>query len=70
MTEVREKTPARLKVIQHGATIVEQFWYDGLNRQITRNVNGTGITFHVWDGWNLIEERGTGGAIFAFDLPL
>ncbi len=37
------------------------FWYDGLNRQITRNVNGT-ITFNVWDGWDLIEEHGPGNS--------
>jgi hypothetical protein len=45
----------RLKVVQHGTAIVEQFWYDGLNRIITRNLNGN-TTYHVYDAWNLIEE--------------
>ena len=49
----------RLKTVSQGGTTMAQYWYDGLNRQITRNVNGTGITFHVWEGWNLIEERGS-----------
>jgi YD repeat-containing protein len=45
----------RLKAVKHGATIVEQFWYDGLNRIITKNLNGN-VTYHVYDAWNLIEE--------------
>ena len=36
----------RLKVIQHGSTIVEQFWYDGLNRIVTRNLKGN-VTYNV-----------------------
>jgi RHS repeat-associated protein len=31
------------------------YYYDGKNRQIARNLNGT-IRFNVWDGWELIEE--------------
>ena len=47
------------------ATTSLQFWYDGLNRQITRRIDLPGeendkITFNVWDGWNLLEERGLG----------
>ena len=37
-----------------------------MNRQITRGVfNGSSwdITFNVWDGWNLIEERGVGNTL-------
>ncbi len=30
--------------------------YDGLNRVVTRNVNGA-VTQNVWDGWNLIQEH-------------
>jgi YD repeat-containing protein len=30
--------------------------YDGMNRIITRNVNGA-VTQNVWDDWNLIEEH-------------
>jgi RHS repeat-associated protein len=52
----------RLKTVLQGTTTVATYWYDGLNRQITRNVNNV-LTFHVWDGWNLIEERGTGNAL-------
>jgi RHS repeat-associated protein len=32
------------------------FKYDGLNRQVSRSVNGGPYTFSIWDGWNLIEE--------------
>jgi RHS repeat-associated protein len=42
------------------------FYYDGLNRQITRGVNtgsGWNVTFSVWDGWNLLEERGQGDVL-------
>jgi hypothetical protein len=35
-------------------TIVQT--YDGLNRVVTRNVNGA-LTQNVWDGWNLIAEH-------------
>jgi RHS repeat-associated protein len=52
----------RLKTVLQGTTTVATYWYDGLNRQITRNVNNV-LTFHVWDGWNVIEERGTGNAL-------
>ena len=52
----------RLTKVMEGTTTLAQYWYDGLNRQITRNVNGA-ITYHVWDGWNLIEERGPGNAL-------
>ncbi|MEY2506450.1 MAG: hypothetical protein QOH01_779 [Verrucomicrobiota bacterium] len=42
------------------------YYYDGLNRQITKGVwNGSSwdMTFNVWDGWNLIEERGLGNGL-------
>ena len=38
------------------------FTYDGLNRQVSRTVNGD-TTYNVWDGWNLIEEINAGGGI-------
>ena len=37
------------------------FWYDGLNRQIKRTINGVD-TYSVWDGWNLLEEHGAGNS--------
>ena len=42
------------------------FKYDGLNRQVSRTVNGV-TTFNVWDGWDLIEEyqSAAGGAMTA-----
>jgi RHS repeat-associated protein len=48
----------RLRNASKGATTLE-FWYDGLNRQIARRINGDNnqITRSVWDGWNLLEER-------------
>jgi RHS repeat-associated protein len=36
-------------------TTTAQFYYDGKNRQIARNVNGV-IRFSAWDGWELLEE--------------
>ena len=38
------------------------FTYDGLNRQVSRTVNGD-TTYNVWDGWDLIEEINAGGPI-------
>jgi YD repeat-containing protein len=43
----------RLKTVLQGTTTVAQYWYNGLNRRITQNMNNV-LTFHVWDGWNLI----------------
>jgi RHS repeat-associated protein len=51
----------RLKTVKQGATTMAQYWYDGLNRQITRKISGGAPTFNVWDGWNLIEEYASGG---------
>jgi RHS repeat-associated protein len=47
-------------------TVFLDFYYDGLNRQITRGVqtgSGSRVTFSVWDGWNLLEERGLGNVL-------
>lgn len=52
----------RLIKVKEGTATVAQYSYDGLNRQITRTLNGA-TTYHVWDGWNLIEERGPGNAL-------
>jgi RHS repeat-associated protein len=44
-------------------TTIASFYYDGLNRQIARSVNGV-ITFSVWDGdWAVLEEYGTSNTI-------
>jgi RHS repeat-associated protein len=32
------------------------FAYDGLNRQVSRSVNGGTPTFSIWDSWDLLEE--------------
>lgn len=32
------------------------FYYDGLNRQVARNLTGESTHFSVWDGWNLFAE--------------
>src|SRR5207237_73409 len=38
-------------------------YYDGLNRQIARSINGT-VTFSVWDGdWAILEEYGTSNTV-------
>jgi RHS repeat-associated protein len=47
-------------------TVFLDFYYDGLNRQITRSVqtgSGSRVTFSVWDGWNLLEEHGLGDVL-------
>lgn len=51
----------RLRSVINGDGRVD-YYYDGLNRQITKGVNGY-VTFNVWDGWNLIEERGLGNTL-------
>jgi len=44
-------------------TTIATFYYDGLNRQIARSINGV-ITFSVWDGdWAVLEEYGTSNTV-------
>ncbi|HKP03087.1 MAG TPA: RHS repeat-associated core domain-containing protein [Chthoniobacterales bacterium] len=55
----------RLRSATKGTTSLG-FYYDGLNRQITRGVNtgsGWDVTFSVWDGWTLREEWGLGNVL-------
>jgi RHS repeat-associated protein len=40
-------------------TVSAQFYYDGKNRQIARNINGV-IRFNSWNGWELLEEYESG----------
>jgi RHS repeat-associated protein len=46
-----------------------EFKYDGLNRQVMRTLSQAGpaggITYNVWDGWDLIEEYQPGGTTTA-----
>ena len=52
----------RLTSASNGGTTAS-FYYDGLNRQIARSINGL-ITFSVWDGdWAILEEYGTSNTI-------
>jgi RHS repeat-associated protein len=44
-----------LNAASNGATTA-QFYYDGKNRQIARNINNQVIRFSAWDGWELLEE--------------
>lgn len=44
--------------------MTESFKYDGLNRQVSRTVGGV-TTYSVWDGWDLVQEYQTGGAVTA-----
>jgi RHS repeat-associated protein len=44
-------------------TVTASFYYDGLNRQIARSINGV-ITFSAWDGdWAILEEYGTSNTV-------
>lgn len=52
----------RLTGVTFGTTQTTTFKYDGLNRKISQTVGGA-TTYNVWDGWNLIEERGTGNTL-------
>src|SRR5262249_34447987 len=66
-----------LTATKNGATVTLK--YDGLNRQVSRDITGEPTAFSVWDGWDLIEEYqaanngastmlylyGTGGLIFS-----
>jgi RHS repeat-associated protein len=45
----------RLTSATRGGDIWVSYTYDGLNRQVSRSVNGT-TTYNTWDGWNLIAE--------------
>jgi RHS repeat-associated protein len=45
----------RLLTASKGGTTMS-FAYDGLNRQVSRSLNGGQPIFGVWDGWDLIEE--------------
>ena len=52
----------RMVGAEHVATATRVvFYYDGLNRQIARDVTVGAApmvrTYHVWDGWKLLEER-------------
>jgi RHS repeat-associated protein len=49
----------RLRRVWNGTVLVAEFYYDGKNRQIARNLNGV-IRFNVWDGWELLEEWANG----------
>jgi RHS repeat-associated protein len=53
----------RLLNASSGNTTIATFYYDGLNRQIARSINGV-VTFSVWDGdWAILEEYGTGNVV-------
>lgn len=45
--------------------ITMRFTYDGLNRQVTRGIDGGTMTYNVYDGWNLIEECLASGSLQA-----
>ena len=62
----------RLTTVKQGVGTVATYSYDGLNRQVIKQTQATTIhqtlnwgssTFNVWDGWNLIEERGSGNTL-------
>jgi RHS repeat-associated protein len=42
------------------------FKYDGLNRQVSRTLNGGAPIYSVWDGWNLIEEAQSGSVTASY----
>jgi RHS repeat-associated protein len=48
---------------KNGVTM--RFTYDGLNRQVTRGIDGGTTTYNVYDGWNLIEECLAAGSLQA-----
>jgi RHS repeat-associated protein len=53
----------RLTTAMLNGTTIASFYYDGLNRQIARSINGL-ITFSVWDGdWAVLEEYGTSNTV-------
>ena len=52
----------RLTSVTFGTTQTT-FKYDGLNRKISQTVVNGATTYNVWDGWNLIEERGAGNTL-------
>jgi RHS repeat-associated protein len=56
----------RLKTVKHGLVTIEQFWYDGLNRIVTKNLTGN-VTYHVYDAWNLIYQDSLGNTSHVTD---
>jgi RHS repeat-associated protein len=53
----------RLTTAAQNGTTIARFYYDGLNRQVARSLNGT-KTFSVWDGdWAILEEYGSSNAV-------
>jgi RHS repeat-associated protein len=49
----------RLRTVKSNGTQIAEFYYDGKNRQIARNINGT-IRFSAWDNWELLEKYAGG----------
>jgi RHS repeat-associated protein len=47
-----------------GNTTVD-FYYDAKNRQIARSSSINGVTFSVWDDWELVEEYAPGNVVTA-----
>jgi YD repeat-containing protein len=45
-------------------TTVAQYRYDGFNRRVSKDVNGVKV-FYVYDGDEIVEERGASGAVIA-----
>lgn len=57
----------RLLTASKGGT-TDTFLYDGLNRQIGKQISGQSLYYRVYDGWNLLGEYKTGvnNATFAY----
>jgi RHS repeat-associated protein len=56
----------RLIEAKQNSVVVASFKYDGLNRQVSRTLNGGAPIYNIWDGWNLIEEIQNGSVTAAY----
>ncbi|MFZ1219326.1 MAG: RHS repeat-associated core domain-containing protein [Chthoniobacterales bacterium] len=52
----------RMTSATNSSGVVSTFKYDGLNRKVSQTIGGV-TTYNIWDGWSLIEERGSGNAL-------
>jgi RHS repeat-associated protein len=49
----------RLRTASNNGVQVAEFYYDGKNRQIARNIDNV-VRFSAWDNWELVEEYASG----------
>jgi RHS repeat-associated protein len=54
----------QLTLVEQGTQTLGAFTYDGLGRRVVRTIDST-TTKPAYDGWNLVQERGSDGSVSA-----